>query len=172
MVGYILGIGDRHLSNILLDEKTGEVIHIDLGVAFDQGKAQKIPERVPFRLTNEIINGMGVGGKDGVFRRACEETLHILRNYSEYLLIVLDVFMSDPLYNWNVIPIKNKENISEEMDNCNLSAESVIIQCRRKLEGREMGEVSCVEGQVTKLINEAIDPDNLCLMFKGWKPYL
>jgi ataxia telangiectasia mutated family protein len=36
VVGHILGLGDRHLSNILMDAKTGEVVHIDLGVAFDQ----------------------------------------------------------------------------------------------------------------------------------------
>lgn len=36
IVGHVLGIGDRHISNILLDNVTGEVIHIDFGIAFDQ----------------------------------------------------------------------------------------------------------------------------------------
>jgi serine-protein kinase ATM len=36
IVGHILGLGDRHTSNILLDSSTGEVVHIDLGIAFDQ----------------------------------------------------------------------------------------------------------------------------------------
>lgn len=31
MIGYILGIGDRHVSNILIDESTAELIHIDFG---------------------------------------------------------------------------------------------------------------------------------------------
>ncbi|KAA1069952.1 Serine/threonine-protein kinase tel1 [Puccinia graminis f. sp. tritici] len=35
IVGHILGLGDRHLSNILIDRVTGEVVQIDLGVAFD-----------------------------------------------------------------------------------------------------------------------------------------
>lgn len=34
--GHILGLGDRHASNILVDETTGELVHIDLGIAFDQ----------------------------------------------------------------------------------------------------------------------------------------
>ena len=51
MVGYILGLGDRHLMNILIDESTAELIHIDLGIAFDQGTVLPIPEAVPFRLT-------------------------------------------------------------------------------------------------------------------------
>lgn len=36
IVGHILGLGDRHTSNILIDNKTGEVVHIDLGIAFEQ----------------------------------------------------------------------------------------------------------------------------------------
>ena len=38
IVGHILGLGDRHTSNILLDSSTGEVVHIDLGIAFEQVK--------------------------------------------------------------------------------------------------------------------------------------
>jgi ataxia telangiectasia mutated family protein len=36
MIGHVLGLGDRHCQNILLDTSTGEVVHIDLGVAFEQ----------------------------------------------------------------------------------------------------------------------------------------
>jgi serine-protein kinase ATM len=36
IVGHILGLGDRHTSNILMDSVSGEVVHIDLGIAFDQ----------------------------------------------------------------------------------------------------------------------------------------
>lgn len=31
MVGYVLGLGDRHTQNILIDEQTAEVVHIDFG---------------------------------------------------------------------------------------------------------------------------------------------
>ncbi len=36
MVGHVLGIGDRHIFNILIHEKTGEVVHIDFGMVFEQ----------------------------------------------------------------------------------------------------------------------------------------
>lgn len=36
MIGHVLGLGDRHVSNILIDESTGELVHIDFGIAFEQ----------------------------------------------------------------------------------------------------------------------------------------
>jgi hypothetical protein len=41
-----VGLGDRHSMNILIDQDTAEVVHIDLGVAFEQGLMLKTPERV------------------------------------------------------------------------------------------------------------------------------
>ena len=39
------------------------------GVAFEQGRILPTPETVPFRLTRDIVDGMGVAGVEGVFRR-------------------------------------------------------------------------------------------------------
>ncbi|XP_016073692.1 PREDICTED: serine-protein kinase ATM isoform X2 [Miniopterus natalensis] len=70
IVGYILGLGDRHVQNILINEQSAELVHIDLGVAFEQGKILPTPETVPFRLTRDIVDGMGITGVEGVFRRS------------------------------------------------------------------------------------------------------
>jgi serine/threonine-protein kinase mTOR len=35
MVGYILGLGDRHPSNLMLDRLTGKILHIDFGDCFE-----------------------------------------------------------------------------------------------------------------------------------------
>ena len=32
LVGYIVGLGDRHVQNILIDCSTAELVHIDLGM--------------------------------------------------------------------------------------------------------------------------------------------
>ena len=178
IVGHILGIGDRHLNNIMIDKKTGEVIHIDLGIAFDQGKSLLVMENVPFRLTAEIIDGMGWLGKDGIFRKTCEESMSVLRKNSEYFLTVLEVFTSDPLYSWILVPKDERERFNDNRsgvpteENRNKIAESVIVTCRRKLEGRETGEYLSVQGQVSKLINDASSDENLALMYKGWRPIL
>jgi len=57
MIGYILGLGDRHINNILIDNNTAQVIHIDFGIAFEQGKNLPTPETVPFRLTRDVVDG-------------------------------------------------------------------------------------------------------------------
>ena len=31
-VCYVVGLGDRHIQNILVDKETAELIHIDLGI--------------------------------------------------------------------------------------------------------------------------------------------
>lgn len=47
--------------------------------------------QVPFRLTRDIIDGMGVTGVEGVFRRCCEKTLSVMRTNKEALLTIVEV---------------------------------------------------------------------------------
>lgn len=59
MIGHILGLGDRHPSNIVLERKTGKIIHIDFGDCFEVAMhREKFPEKVPFRLTRMLTNAM------------------------------------------------------------------------------------------------------------------
>lgn len=102
MLGHVLGLGDRHCHNILLDEKTGEVVHIDLGVAFEAGRVLPIPEVVPFRLTRDLVDAMGYQKTEGVFRRCCEFTLETLREERSSIMTLLNVLRYDPLVNWTV----------------------------------------------------------------------
>ena len=69
MAGYVIGLGDRHSHNILLDLRSAEAVHIDLGIAFEQGSFLATPELVPFRLTRDIVDGLGPAGVDGVLAR-------------------------------------------------------------------------------------------------------
>lgn len=61
MVGHILGLGDRHPSNVLLNRVTGQVVHIDFGDCFEVAMTrEKYPEKIPFRLTRMLTNAMEV----------------------------------------------------------------------------------------------------------------
>lgn len=102
MVGHIFGVGDRHLQNILIDKTTAELVHIDFGVLFDFGKVLNTPERVPFRLTRDIVDGMASGSTAGTFVKTCEQTMTILRENHELITTICDVLVHDPIYNWTV----------------------------------------------------------------------
>ena len=102
IVGYILGLGDRHLDNILVDFETGDIVHIDYNICFERGTKLRVPETVPFRLTQNMERALGVTGVEGVFRVACEHTLRVLRKNREIMLTLLEAFVYDPLVDWTI----------------------------------------------------------------------
>ena len=100
MVGYVIGLGDRHLDNILINFASGEVVHIDWNVSFDKGARLKVPETVPYRMTHTLQAALGFFGVEGPFRSSCEKALRVLRRNKEALLTLLEAFVYDPLVDW------------------------------------------------------------------------
>ncbi|KAK9806879.1 hypothetical protein WJX72_005975 [[Myrmecia] bisecta] len=197
MAGYIIGLGDRHAHNILIDKSSASVVHIDLGVAFEQGRFLNTPELVPFRLTRDVVDGMGATGVEGVMRRCCEETLRVLRANKESLLTIIEVFIHDPLYKWALTPMgaqqRQKDSLGGEEGGggeglevasspageagttlANADAERALLRVKQKLDGLEGGEGEGrgVEGQVQQLLHDAQDPDKLCRMYVGWAAWM
>lgn len=195
IVGYVVGIGDRHTHNILIDTDTAELVHIDFGFVFEQSKALRIPEVVPFRLTRDIVDAMGVTGTEGTFERCCEETLKVLRANSEVLLTICEVFIHDPLYQWTLSPTKaakaqpemaidkgkalslqttEEEDKDKEPTNATREAERALIRLHQKLQGYEdpNGNALSITGQVKYLIKQASSDENLCQMFEGWSAWV
>ncbi|KAF2280167.1 phosphatidylinositol 3-kinase tor2 [Westerdykella ornata] len=103
MVGYILGLGDRHPSNLMLDRVTGKIIHIDFGDCFEVAmNREKYPERVPFRLTRMLTYAMEVSNIEGSYRTTCEHVMEVLRKNRESVMAVLEAFIHDPLLTWRL----------------------------------------------------------------------
>lgn len=121
MVGYILGLGDRHPSNLMLDKLSGRVLHIDFGDCFEVAMMrEKYPEKVPFRLTRMLIKAMEVSGIEGSYRSTCERTMTVLRESRDSLVAMLEAFVHDPLISWRLIgdteKNENEERISRAVD--------------------------------------------------------
>lgn len=51
-----------------------------------KGETFEVPEIVPFRMTHNMVNGMGPMGTEGLFRRACEVTMRLMRDQREPLM--------------------------------------------------------------------------------------
>jgi hypothetical protein len=102
IIGYIIGLGDRHLDNILVNLSTGVVVYIDYNICFEKGHNLRLPEKIPFRLTQNIEKAFGLTGVEGLFRKSCEQVMRTLRNGQETLLTLLETFLYDPLLDWTI----------------------------------------------------------------------
>ncbi|XP_077396162.1 serine/threonine-protein kinase ATR isoform X2 [Festucalex cinctus] len=179
MVGYILGLGDRHGENILFDSFTGECVHVDFNCLFNKGETFDVPEVVPFRLTQNMVHAMGPMGIEGLFRQACEVTLRLMRDEREPLMSVLKTFLHDPLVEWS----KQGKGLcriqaNETGEIVNEKAKTHVCDIEQRLQGviksrnKVLGLPLSIEGHVHYLIQEATDDKLLCLMYVGWGPYL
>lgn len=87
-----------------------------IGIAFEQAKCLPTPETVPFRLTRDLVAAFGVSGVDGIFRKACESTMQVLRLNKTTIVTILEVLLYDPLYAWALTAKKayNRQNIERD----------------------------------------------------------
>jgi serine-protein kinase ATM len=183
ILGHILGLGDRHGHNILLDEKTGEVVHIDLGVAFEMGRVLPVPELVPFRLTRDIVDGMGITKTEGIYRRCCEFTLEALRKESYSIVTILDVLRYDPLYSWSISPVRlaKLQDAQSAAPALNPASETTGARAKTKdvvnepseadraltVVKKKLSKTLSVTATVNDLINQASDERNLAVLYSG-----
>ncbi|WAR55831.1 hypothetical protein PtB15_6B574 [Puccinia triticina] len=180
MVGFVLGLGDRHGENILFDSTNGDVVHVDFNCLFDKGRTFEVSENVPFRLTHNLVSGLGITGVEGVFRRASEVTMGILRNNKDSLMSVLETFVHDPLVDWMPSVSKRKGVDAPTEEYVAREAKKALEPISRKLTGFQITSSSSgkcdrqmsTENQVDSLINEARDNRHLGRMYFGWGPYL
>ncbi|SPQ22818.1 0b0fe9a6-1bc3-4cf6-be12-8e6de58198de [Thermothielavioides terrestris] len=189
MLGHVLGLGDRHGHNILLDTKTGEVVHIDLGVAFEMGRVLPVPELVPFRLTRDIVDAMGVTRTEGVFRRCCEFTLDALREEAASIQTILDSLRHDTLYQWSISPVRMAKlqnaraaPAAEGAGTKEGTAKKAVVVARSVNEPSEadraievvkkkLSKTLSVMATVNDLINQATSVSNLAVLYSGWAAY-
>jgi DNA-dependent protein kinase catalytic subunit len=77
------------------------VIGIDFGHAF--GTATQflpIPELIPFRLTQQFVNFLLPLGSDGLLKQSMVHTLNALQLGKQILINTMDVFVQEPLLDW------------------------------------------------------------------------
>ena len=122
VVGYILGLGDRHPNNLMMDRQNGKIIHIDYGDCFEIAmKRNKFPEKVPFRLTRMLVKALGISKVEGTFRLIAEKVMELLRNNKDSLLAILNSLVYDPLVSFRLmIPLLMKINEKEKKKENNI----------------------------------------------------
>ncbi|XP_066955721.1 serine/threonine-protein kinase ATR [Macrobrachium rosenbergii] len=176
MVGYVLGLGDRHGENILFDASCGDTVHVDFNCLFNKGETFDWPERVPFRLTHNMVAAMGPTGYEGIYRKSCEVTMRVMREEREALMSILNPFIHDPLVEWSRGDNKAKTGGTGEINN--EKAQMHVSNIEHRLSGQINTKARgpnlplSVAGQVNALIEGATSIDNLCQMYIGWAAYM
>jgi len=104
IISYLLGVGDRHMENIMLTDK-GVLFHVDYGYVLGQDPK---PAQPYMRITEIMIDAMG--GKIEEFKELLIKSFMILRRYTS-LFVNLLVFIAEatPAISSRV-PIEEIEN--------------------------------------------------------------
>ena len=153
MVGFVIGLGDRHLSNVMVKDETGDIVHIDFGDCFEVALARDIyPEHVPFRLTRQLVNVMEINGPAN-FRFACQHAMKIMRGNYRSMTAMLETLVHDPVLG--------------------LAGHRIVDIIHSKLVGRHVvdDQIIPVDNQVSNLIKQAQSSENMSKMFFGWNPF-
>ena len=195
MIGYVLGIGDRHAQNMLLSLQSGKSVSIDFGYSFDAKFALPIPELAPFRYTPQIQGLTHPFKFQGIFKETMDNFLQQLCRHKEVLLSVLSIFIKEPTLDW----IKDSER-QKGISSMKEFAQKRIATVKRKLAQdnpaqitldlvKDMVNPKLLKGLeqllsvhlvkkeeendvVNTLIAMATDNEILARSYNGWSPHL
>ncbi|OMJ26178.1 Serine/threonine-protein kinase smg-1 [Smittium culicis] len=189
--GYLVGLGDRHLDNIMVNAKTGQLANIDLNMNFDHGLLLKNAETVPFRMTrclqyfvgnpNLKSNFNSIRGGN-IYLNSCSKMLLSCKRIKEQLTdTAMKSFEFDPAAEW--IRISNK-NFSFDFNGAkNRSLQNVPVQASKETQKIDLSlfdnqiqsqqsaqlfsqEVSTSEIRISESLNSNIVSENLEDLYK------
>ena len=95
-VGYLLGLGDRHPSNLMLDRYSGKLLHIDFGDCFEASmhrekfpeKAQRLPHTTVLITSRACICTMRCASTLAAYAQSCCSCLGCVFSWVSILFCV------------------------------------------------------------------------------------
>ena len=143
VVTYILGIGDRHLENLMIDNN-GRLFHIDFGYIL--GKDPK-PMPPPIKLCKEMVECMGGKGSKNYeeFQQKCVNAYWVLRDNARVIVNMFYLMIDSGIPELNnidnlkklhekFVPQKNKQEASNYiLDNLKESVDAMMPVFMEKL---------------------------------------
>eukprot|EP01113_Clastostelium_recurvatum_P033439 TRINITY_DN4415_c0_g1_i2.p1 TRINITY_DN4415_c0_g1~~TRINITY_DN4415_c0_g1_i2.p1 ORF type:complete len:870 (+),score=126.35 TRINITY_DN4415_c0_g1_i2:136-2745(+) len=112
VITYILGIGDRHLDNLMLTTK-GNLFHIDFGYILGNDPKPLPP---PMKLCKEMVEGMGGANSKFYlqFKQLCCEAYNILRKSANLILNLFSLMVDANIPDISTDPEKSLLKIQEK----------------------------------------------------------
>ena len=107
-----MGIGDRHLDNLLLTNK-GHLFHIDFGYIL--GRDPK-PFPPPMKLSREMVEGMGGVTSEHyqLFRKLCYTAFLHLRRHANLILNLFNLMIDATIPDIALEPDKTVKKVQEK----------------------------------------------------------
>ncbi|GAB1609342.1 phosphatidylinositol 3-kinase catalytic subunit type 3-like [Argonauta hians] len=112
VVTYLLGVGDRHLDNLLLT-KTGRLFHVDFGYIL--GRDPK-PLPPPMKLSKEMVEAMGGTNSDHFhdFKKLCYTAFLHLRRSSNLILNLFSLMVDANIPDIALEPDKTVKKVQDK----------------------------------------------------------
>lgn len=126
-ISYILGLGDRHLDNIMINKK-GQIFHIDYGYLMENPMTSII-SAPNIKITTVMIDFLGgdSGANYAKFKKYTMDTYDLTRLYKNTVITFYEIISKENLMDWRLF--------------------------KGKLESRFMNGMTCKDIKIT-LINE------------------
>ncbi|XP_066599239.1 phosphatidylinositol 3-kinase catalytic subunit type 3 [Prorops nasuta] len=113
IITYVLGVGDRHLDNLLLTT-SGKLFHIDFGYIL--GRDPK-PLPPPMKLSKEMVEAMGGVGSEHYheFRKQCYTAFLHLRRHANLLLNLFSLMVDASVPDIALEPDKAVKKVQDKL---------------------------------------------------------
>uniref|UniRef100_T1KKC8 Phosphatidylinositol 3-kinase catalytic subunit type 3 n=1 Tax=Tetranychus urticae TaxID=32264 RepID=T1KKC8_TETUR len=112
IITYLLGVGDRHLDNLLLTKK-GHLFHVDFGYIL--GRDPK-PFPPPMKLSREMVEAMGGVTSDHyqTFRKLCYTAFLHLRRHANLILNLFNLMVDATIPDIALEPDKTVKKVQDK----------------------------------------------------------
>ncbi|EGW01396.1 Phosphatidylinositol 3-kinase catalytic subunit type 3 [Cricetulus griseus] len=153
VITYILGVGDRHLDNLLLT-KTGKLFHIDFGYIL--GRDPK-PLPPPMKLNKEMVEGMGGTQSEQYqeFRKQCYTAFLHLRRYSNLILNLFSLMVDANIPDIALEPDKTVKKVQDKF-RLDLSDEEAVHYMQSLIDESVHALFAAVVEQIHKFAQAAL----------------
>ncbi|MCQ2816300.1 MAG: hypothetical protein MJ252_03440 [archaeon] len=149
-IGSLLGLGDRHLGNIMIN-RYGEMANIDFGCVVGQGRSLPVPEEVFFRFTKNFRSALDINDGSGIFLFSLRRIFCLFNKYFPCLKSEMENFY----YHHNQVAFP-----ADYMTDYLIKLDELF------------GDRENIMNRVVELISTNGDPKILAKMYIYWDPFV
>ncbi|XP_050084607.1 phosphatidylinositol 3-kinase catalytic subunit type 3-like isoform X3 [Anopheles aquasalis] len=148
VITYLLGIGDRHLDNLLLTT-SGKLFHIDFGYIL--GRDPK-PMPPPMKLSKEMVDAMGGISSEyyHAFRKLCYTAFLHLRRHANVMLNLFGLMVDASVPDIALEPDKSVKKVEDNL-RLDLSDEEAVQHLQNLLDISITAVMPALVEQIHKL---------------------